>query len=333
MTALEKFARLESTGLWRADQTAQRVEVIVTFGDASLVLSDINGQPYSHWSLAAIDKISKSREGTVFTVDPKGSETLEIDDPTMLRAIDKVRAAIKKSRPRPGRLRVALGVSILAILALVMVFWLPNAAARYATSLVPDARLDQIGRDAVAHAVEFTGPICTAPEVSILLDKLEKRLIGTDSNHLNLADLGARRSALLPGGQILLNKALLTEGTGPEVLAGYVLLERAEQDEDQPLLALFRQAGMREIFRFLTTGYLGAGAVAQFTEARLTGKLSDPDPENLLTLFEVAELTRQPFASVEPDYAALANNDPFADQYLSVFSDGEWVALQSACGG
>jgi len=42
MTALSKYDRLEATGLWRADPEAQRREVIVSIGNATLVIADIN---------------------------------------------------------------------------------------------------------------------------------------------------------------------------------------------------------------------------------------------------------------------------------------------------
>ena len=54
MTAIKEFERLESLGLWRGLKDSQRREVVVSFGEATLVLSDINNRPITHWSLAAI---------------------------------------------------------------------------------------------------------------------------------------------------------------------------------------------------------------------------------------------------------------------------------------
>jgi len=48
MTALEKFERLESLGLWKETETSQKKEVIVSFGNASLVLSDNLDTPLTH---------------------------------------------------------------------------------------------------------------------------------------------------------------------------------------------------------------------------------------------------------------------------------------------
>ena len=54
MTALDKYDRLEATGLWRATPDDQRREVVVSLGDASLTMSDLNDCPLAHWSVAAI---------------------------------------------------------------------------------------------------------------------------------------------------------------------------------------------------------------------------------------------------------------------------------------
>ena len=37
MTALEQYDRLEETGIWRETKTSQNIEVLVSFGNASLI--------------------------------------------------------------------------------------------------------------------------------------------------------------------------------------------------------------------------------------------------------------------------------------------------------
>ena len=49
MTALKEYERLECTGLWKESNTSQRKEVLVLFGDNSLVLRDTKGVVVSHW--------------------------------------------------------------------------------------------------------------------------------------------------------------------------------------------------------------------------------------------------------------------------------------------
>lgn len=54
MTALKEYERLESGGLWRMTPQDQRRDVIVSFGDATLVISDSANRALSHWSLAVL---------------------------------------------------------------------------------------------------------------------------------------------------------------------------------------------------------------------------------------------------------------------------------------
>ena len=55
MTALDQFARLECTGLWRENENAQRLEVIVSLGEATIVINHKLGGALAHWSLPAVD--------------------------------------------------------------------------------------------------------------------------------------------------------------------------------------------------------------------------------------------------------------------------------------
>ena len=41
MTALTQYQRLEATGIWRKSAEAQRLDVIISIGDSSLVITDI----------------------------------------------------------------------------------------------------------------------------------------------------------------------------------------------------------------------------------------------------------------------------------------------------
>ena len=54
MTALTRYQRIEATGLWRARPEDQRREVVVSLGEATLVITDLNDRALTHWSLAAV---------------------------------------------------------------------------------------------------------------------------------------------------------------------------------------------------------------------------------------------------------------------------------------
>ena len=80
MTALKQYDRLEATGLWRPAPQDQRREVVLTFGDATLVISDNAMRPLAHWSLAAINRSNPGERPAIFLPGPDAAETLEIDD-------------------------------------------------------------------------------------------------------------------------------------------------------------------------------------------------------------------------------------------------------------
>ena len=60
MTALNQYQRLEAAGIWRETPQAQARDVIVSFGDATLVLTDPRSEvPLAHWSLPAVTRFSR----------------------------------------------------------------------------------------------------------------------------------------------------------------------------------------------------------------------------------------------------------------------------------
>jgi hypothetical protein len=56
MTALSEYQRLEAPGVWRPTPDAQRRDVIVALGEATLVLTDQKDTALAHWSLAAVER-------------------------------------------------------------------------------------------------------------------------------------------------------------------------------------------------------------------------------------------------------------------------------------
>ena len=69
MTALSKYQRLEASALWRDSISGQRRDVIVSLGDASLVITDKNERPLTHWSLAAVQRANPGAMPAVFHPD------------------------------------------------------------------------------------------------------------------------------------------------------------------------------------------------------------------------------------------------------------------------
>ncbi|MDP4989790.1 MAG: hypothetical protein NWQ37_01075, partial [Marivita lacus] len=107
MTALKEFQRLEAEGVWRATPADQRKDVIVSVGDASLTILDLRENVLAHWSVAAVARANKGQMPAIYHPDGDPGETLEFgeDSVQMIDAIERIRSAIDRTRPKPGKLR------------------------------------------------------------------------------------------------------------------------------------------------------------------------------------------------------------------------------------
>lgn len=164
-TALDKFQRLEGTALWRATPDVQRREVIVSLGEATLVIKDSQDRALTHWSLPAVRRLNPGQQPAVFFPDGDSTETLEVDAPhdDLIEAIEKLRKAVARPQNASGRLRMSVLALSAATVAALAVFWLPNALAIHALRVVPNVARQTIGQDMQQLATRLTGQPCSAP--------------------------------------------------------------------------------------------------------------------------------------------------------------------------
>ena len=135
MTALNAFQRLESPGVWREGPGARLQDVVVSVGDATLILSDPRSErPLSHWSLPAVTRLNPGQRPAIFAPGPPDNdEILEIDDDLSwsllisLAALARVVPALL-ALPQPGWLLIAAGCWSLAFLSLALLLWQCRAA-------------------------------------------------------------------------------------------------------------------------------------------------------------------------------------------------------------
>ncbi len=334
MTALKKFERLESLGLWKETETSQKVETVVSFGKSSLIISDHKDTPLTHWALGAIEIVSSDEDCTVYAPDKEYTETLEVTDQTMNRAIAKVRKDIRRPKSHRGRIRLLSAGLVAVSFGLLSLFWLPKALADYTTAAVTDAKSREIGAKLMPYINQYAGTPCRKGETLTSVRKLEDRLIGGDHSTLFISDLGARKSMHLPGGIILANKTLVENYDGAEILAGYVLMERALQNETPAINTLFLEAGTIATISFLATGQIKNSVLEKFAKNTITGAMDQPDSATLLELFKSANLPSTPFAmTLAPSEAtqALITDNPVSGPYEPLLTDPQWLALQSIC--
>jgi len=341
MTALKAYQRLEATALWRANPDAQRREVVVSIGDATLTISDINDVALTHWSLAAVDRANPQDLPAIFYPDGDPGETLELDTDgaEMIEAIERVRRAIGKRRPRPGRLRLAMFAGSFLVVAAGAIFWLPDALIRHTVNVVPQVKRVEIGQQLMTRIDRVTGAPCVAPQALPALRMLSQRLTG-DPVSLMVLRAGVAQSVHLPGGRILLNRALIEDYEDPNVTAGFVIAERVRAAQEDPLERMLISSGLKATFRLLTTGNMDPDSLSAHAERLLTAPEHSIPNEALLAAFKAAQVPSSPYAYARDvsgeTTLPLIEADPFTMPgmgQMPVLSDGNWVRLQGICGG
>lgn len=337
MTALTEFSRLESGGLWRAAPDAQRRDVTVALGDATLVISDTAGRPITHWSLPAVERLNVGERPALFTPSADAVETLEISDDLMIDAMEKVRKTVKRRRSKPGRLR-SLGILLAACsIAALGVFWLPDALIREAQGVVPAVKRAEIGATLLGHIQRVTGQTCRSPLGAQALATLHGRVLGVDAGgQAIVVPSGPDTAVLLPGGLIVMNRDLIEDTEDPAVVAGHIIAAAAQAREADPLAALLRESGLRTTFTLLTTGEIESATLRSYAETLFANPPERAEDATLLDLFAFAQVPSTPLAFAldvtGETTLGLIEADPMQGKPApQLLNDAEWISLQGIC--
>ena len=336
MTALKEYQRLEAAGLWRASPEDQRRDVVVSIGDATLTISNMQDQPLAHWSLAALERLNPGKFPAIFHPDGDVGETLELaqDETAMLDAIERLRNAIEGSRAHPGRLRTVSIFSGLGLVAALLVFWLPGAMMRHTVSVVPEIKRKAIGQALLGRIERVSGQACSTRESAPILARLAER---TGARQIVILRDGVTSSLHLPGGIILLSSSLIEDHEDPAVAAGAVLVERVRADASDSLEEVLSAGGILSTFRLLTTGKLDRSSLDQYAESMVSAPRPDVPEDKILEIFAHAAIPTTPYAYSQDitgeDVLGLIEADPMAGRSLEpVLNDRDWVQLQNICG-
>lgn len=334
MTALTEYQRLESPGIWRAAPDDQRRDVMISIGDATLVIYDNANRPLAHWSLAALVRLNAGTRPALFSPAPDAPEELEVADKTMVDAIEKVRKTIERRRPKQGRLRLyLLGGGLAAALALGA-FWLPDTLIRNAAAVVPSAKRDELGARLLGNIRRVAGKPCDTARGRRALDRLYSRLLPGRPGRLVVLAGGIATTGHLPGGLILLNRALVEDYEAPDVVAGYILAEALRADIRDPVRSMLQATGPLTAVRLLTTGDIPDGTLSDYAETLMTMPPAELPDDTLLAAFSTAQVASTPYAYARDisgeTTLALIEADPGST--APVMADSSWVSLQGICG-
>jgi hypothetical protein len=266
--------------------------------------------------------------------DGTPAETVELDDPDMIAALETVRSTLIRRRPKPGRLRGA-GVLVGGAVAVIFtLFWLPEAMIRHTASVLPAATRVQIARMVLADAARLTGTPCVEPLGQRGAAALAQRLSSQGVAQIDVVRDGVADAVALPGGEVLLSNKLVVGLQDPEPVAGYILAATLRAAESDPVLAILRHAGLMATLRLLTTGHLPAAALDGYAEGLLGTPAAALSDQALLTRFKEAGLSSTAYAhSVDPDgKTTLASADPYKGvSPAPILNDNDWISLQGIC--
>ncbi|AUH34853.1 hypothetical protein [Paracoccus tegillarcae] len=340
MTALTEFERLESPGAWRAGPEARLQEVVVSFGDATLILTDPKSdRPLAHWSLPAVTRLNPGQMPALYapSIDAP-DEQLEITEELMIDGIERVHRAIEARRAHPGRLRG--GLMALAAVAMVAagLLWLPQALIRHAARVAPPAQAAQVGDTVLAEIIRSTGAACQRDSGRSVLAHLSGKLLPTGARIVIVpADLqGARR---LPGQLYVLGEDLLADGASADGLAGHLLAAALAPPAGAPIQQALDFAGTRATAQLLTSGKLPANSLQGYGEILLSDPAPRPDDDVLLAEMAQKGVSSEAYArSLDPTgetVLGLIEADPYGVQPppSPVLTEPQWSALQLICAG
>ena len=333
MTALDRYVRLESDALWRAGPDAQKRDVTLSFGDATLVIADGAARPLAHWSLPALVRLNQGDVPALYAPDTDESETLEISDTTMVEAIEEVRKALAKARPRPGKLRHWLTGGLIVTTLLLAIFWLPGALTRQTLAVVPATKRAEIGATMLGFVETRTGGLCQSPRAVAATERLSARLFGTGTQ-ITVARRLPHPALALPGDIIVLDDRVLQATDDPAATAGFLLAAKSAMHNADPLEDLLKEAGLNTTFRLLTTGDIPAAVLRDDTFRRLESP-AKVAPDTLRQRFAAANVPQAPYlAAVDSQTGSMPDiaPDPLDGRATPIIlTDSDWVALQNIC--
>ena len=253
----------------------------------------------------------------------------------MIDAIEKVRRAIARSRPRPGRLRALSVAAVLGGILALGVLWLPGALRDQAERVVPAAKRAEIGGVLLGHVQRLTGQTCRGRLGTQALGALHEKVIGPDGTTV-VVPSGPQSALYLPGGIIVLSRAMVEDTEDPAVVAGHMIAAAARRDVEDPLGALLRTTGLRSTVTLLTTGDIPPQTLRAYAEALVGDPPPRPADAVLLPRFEAAGLPSTPYAYAidvtGETTLGLIEADPLAGaETPPLMNDGDWISLQGIC--
>ena len=251
MTAIKKYTRLEASGFWQESTKSQKIEVLITFGKTSIVLSDYKDNPLTHWSLAAIKLISRNKFEAIFSTDLENGETLKINDLNMIEALilflDK-----EDTKPKRSKFLYYFISIILIILLMFFVLFLPSKIRNLSQSIISPTHEMQLVEPFIDQHIAKNGSICSSPKTDKILSSI-LTLKTRDISNLSVRIVRNQKINVLhlPGGLILISNDFLINASNEQSLVEILKQESLKALERKPLETLINEQNLLLLIKFI----------------------------------------------------------------------------------
>lgn len=329
MTALSELARLECPARWWPEAGAEPRDVYLSVGEAELVVQDSGGTALAHWSLPALERRDAGGLPGRYAPAQGAAEEVEIEEPAMVEALDRVIAAVARGRRRPRAWRGLVLVAALAAALVAGALWLPGILRGQAAGAMPAVQRAQLGDRLLAELIARSGPRCTARAGSEALTRLRARLPGDGIGTIAVLRGLPPAAVALPGGIVALSDRTLAAHDDPDVVAGHILAAALDAQAHPPLTELLDSLSPIALARLLATGQVDDAAIAAHARRLLTRSAPRIEADALRTGFERAGLAWTPWAGA----TGLLDGPAGRTDALPALDDASWQALREICTG
>ncbi|MEM7211686.1 MAG: M48 family metallopeptidase [Pseudomonadota bacterium] len=282
MTALADYEKLEAIARYFDGQSAQPIEVALSFGGRSLVIVGMDDRAVAPWPLATLRSLGDPAETVVQLVpDPASDERVVLEDREMIDAIVHICPDLyRREVNKPGMRRAALwAIGALASVAVILLVLIPTLADQLSEYIPPereqalgDAVAGQLG-DLLTSNSSGRPAICSAPAGSTALTLMTRRVAAkADLPYplkVNVLNSGIANAVTLPGGRILIFRGLIDTADSPEEVAGVLAHEIGHVVNRDPTRGVLRAAGTAGIIGLLLGDFFGATVMAAASDAVL----------------------------------------------------------------
>ena len=334
MEKLSDFQVLECMGRWSRFPNDPGLDVVVKVDQSLLTIVDKDDRAIVTWTYDAIRRLnpnSSQGEPARYSPDLEGSESLEIQDGSMISVVDDIISKYVEPEFRTGlSLRGFLMFVGIGSLAAVLLVVFSNAIASQMAGLIPDKERQEIGERILFSFIDAKGGECLTARGAQAMTHLSQRLFPSETYDIRIVPDSSVRSLMLPGSILVLGNWLLEAHDGPELIAGYALAAAVASRRRDPFEAFLGSAGIG-VAVYLALGKGVSDEVVQ--DFAYTVAADGPvrvDEDELLAEFQRAGFSIAPFAHYS-NRSPLVGRNPSPGSYEPLLDDGEWLRLRDIC--